>query len=224
MGKIDFNQYIIEIDELVSTNLYLKENFQKLPNYTIVKTNYQTRGVGQFGRVWESNYGENLLFSILIKKDLPFLVKDINPVFVSSLISLLSEFGVDAKFEYPNDVFVGNKKIAGFLIETKYSGPVVDYIIVGIGVNINQEEFTTTEATSLKNVLGKEFNINDVFKKYLKHLSNSILLANLMYLVRMNENEWNKNEKQIKLFIFLFQIIVKWLYLWYNLIYWEMEK
>lgn len=187
MSKIDFNQYIIEFDEIDSTNLYLKNNYQTLPNYTIVKTKYQTEGHGQFARVWESNYNENLLFSLLIKKDLPFVVKDANPVFVSALLALLDELGIEANFKYPNDIQVGGKKLAGILIETKFSGPNVDYVIIGIGLNVNQVDFKTPNAISLKNILNKDLDIDLVFKKLLKHLSNSVLLANLMYLVRMNE-------------------------------------
>ncbi|HHW99918.1 MAG TPA: biotin--[acetyl-CoA-carboxylase] ligase [Acholeplasmataceae bacterium] len=187
MSKIDFFQYVIEFDEIDSTNLYLKNNYQTLPNYTIIKTKYQTLGQGQFGRVWESNYNENLLFSLLIKKDLPFVVKDANPIFVSAILAMLDEFGIEASFKYPNDIQVGGKKLAGILIETKFSGPNVDYVIVGIGLNVNQTEFNAPNAVSLKNILGKDFDIDYVFKKLLKHLSNSVLLANLMYLVRMNE-------------------------------------
>ncbi|MCK9470421.1 MAG: biotin--[acetyl-CoA-carboxylase] ligase [Bacilli bacterium] len=187
MSKIDFNQYIIEFDEVDSSNLYLKNNYQTLPNYTIVRTKYQTAGHGQFARVWESDYDKNLLFSLLIKKDLPFVVKDANPVFVSALLSLLDELGIEADFKYPNDIIVGTNKLAGILIETKFSGPNVDYIIVGIGLNVNQEKFQSENAISLRNILGRDLDLDYVFKKFLKHLSNSVLLANLMYLVRMNE-------------------------------------
>src|SRR5690554_8185763 len=90
--RIDFLQYLMEFDIIDSTNEYLKNNYQKLPNFTIVKANYQTKGRGQFGRVWESNYNENLLFSLLIKKDLPFLTNDINPIVVSSIFNTLDEF------------------------------------------------------------------------------------------------------------------------------------
>lgn len=188
MSRIDFFQYIIDFDTLDSTNSYLKRNYQTLPNYTIVKTKYQTTGHGQFGRIWESEEGKNLLFSLLIKKDLPFLVKDANPVCVSAILGLLDELGIDATFKYPNDILVDSKKLAGVLIETKYSGPEVDYIIIGIGININQEKFNTENAVSLKQIIGKELDLDYVFKKFLRHLSQSVHLANLMYLVRMNED------------------------------------
>jgi len=187
MSKIDFNQYVIEFEEIDSTNLYLKRNYHSLPNYTIIKAKYQTMGHGQFGRVWESNYNENLLFSLLLKNDLPFVVKDANPVFVSAILALLDELGIDATYKYPNDIYVLDKKIAGILIETKFTGTNVDYVIVGVGLNVNQVTFNTPNANSLKNILGTNFDIDLIFKKLLKHLSNSVMLANLMYLVRINE-------------------------------------
>lgn len=187
MSKIDFLQYIIDFDQIDSTNLYLKNNYHTLPNYTIIRTKYQTMGHGQFGRAWESNPNENLLFSLLLKKDLPFVVKDANPVFVSAILALLDELGIEASYKYPNDIYVGDKKLAGILIETKFTGPEVDYVIIGVGLNVNQTTFNTPNAVSLKNLLKKDFDIDMIFKKLLKHLSNSVLLANLMYLVRMNE-------------------------------------
>ena len=189
MSKIDFNQYTIEFDEIDSTSIYLKNNYLTLPNYTVIKTKYQKAGHGQYGRVWESDYNQNLLFSLLIKKDLPFVVKDANPVFVSAILALLDELGIDGEFKYPNDIMVGSRKLAGILIETKYSGSNIDYIIIGIGLNINQTKFITENAISLKGILDRDFDVDYVFKKLLKHLSNSVLLANLMYLVRINEDK-----------------------------------
>ncbi len=189
MNKIDFNQYTIEFSELDSTNSYLKKKHNLLPNFTIVKADYQTFGYGQFGRQWESNKGENLLFSILLKGNLPFEVKDTSPVFVASIITTLEDYGIKANFIYPNDIFVDEKKIAGILIETKYSGLNLDYIIIGIGLNVNQENFTTPEAISMKKIKGIDFDREELFSKLLNNLSNSVLLSNLMYLVRYNEKE-----------------------------------
>lgn len=188
MSKIDFLQYLIEFDTIDSTNLYLKSNYKKLPNYTIVKAKYQTSGHGQFGREWESSNDQNLLFSLLIKKDLPFVIKDANPIIVSALLNLLDEFGIEGSFKYPNDIYVGDKKIAGILIETKYDNKDLEYMIIGIGLNINQNSYSTLSAISLKQILNKEQDINVIFKKLLKHLSNSVFLANLMYLGRADEN------------------------------------
>lgn len=188
MSKIDFFQYVIEFDTIDSTNKYLKTNYQNLPNYTIVKTKFQTGGLGQFGREWESTNDENLLFSLLIKKDLPFFVRDANPIIVSAILNLLDDFSIEGKYKYPNDILVGNKKIAGILIETKYEEKQLEYMIIGIGVNVNQMNFKTPNAISMKQVLNKDIEVNVLFQKLLKHLSNSVFLADLMYLGRVDEN------------------------------------
>lgn len=178
--RIEFLQYLIELDTIYSTNDYLKCNYQKIPNFTIVKANYQTKGHGQFGREWESNKNENLMFSILIKKNLPFITNDINPIIVSAILNTLDEYDIDAQFKYPNDIFVSNKKIAGILIETKYDNNDLEYMIIGIGLNINQDKFKITSAISLKQIIKKEIDINHVFQRLVKHISNNVLLDNLM--------------------------------------------
>lgn len=188
MSKIDFCQYVIELDSVDSTNNYLKNHYYQLPNYTIVRAKHQTKGHGQFGRAWESNDNENLLLSILIKKDLPFVVRDANPIIISAILNLLDDLGIEGRFKYPNDIYVNDKKISGILMETKYTGLDLEYLIIGIGININQTEFENSNAISLKQILKKDFEIDKIFQQLLKYLSNSVLLANLMYLVRMNEN------------------------------------
>ena len=187
MSKIDFLQYFLEFDSISSTNAYIKQNYLQLPNFTVVKAKYQTDGHGQFGRVWESDYDRNLLFSLLIKKDLPFLIKDINSLVVSALLNTLDDYGIEAIFKYPNDILIGSKKVAGILIETKFDNKQLEYMIIGVALNINQEKFETPNAISLKHLTKNEININDVFKKFFKHLSNNVLLANLLYLGRVSE-------------------------------------
>lgn len=177
--RVDFLQYLVELDIIDSTNDYLKQNYQQLPNFTIAKANYQTNGHGQFGRVWESKYKQNLMISILIKKELPFLNNDVNPIIVSSILNTLDEFDIVAHYKYPNDIYVGHKKMAGILIETKYDENL-KYMIIGIGLNVNQAEFETTNAVSMKQILNKDCDLDYVFKRLLKHLSNNVLLVNLM--------------------------------------------
>ncbi len=180
--RIDFLQYVIEFDTVDSTNQYLKHHYKTLPNCTIVKANYQTRGHGQFNRYWESNYKENLMFSLLIKKELPFPLSDISPIVVSAIINTLDELNINAYYQEPNDIYVGHHKIAGILIETKYDNQELEYMIIGIGLNVNQDEFETLNAISIKKLLKKECDLDKVFKRLLKHLSNNVLLVNLMNL------------------------------------------
>lgn len=182
MSKMDFKQYILEFDQLDSSNQYIKNNYLQLPNYTIIKTKYQTAGHGQFNRPWESEYDKNLLFSLLIKKELPFYSNDVNPIVVCALLNTLDEFNIEAHYQFPNDILVNNKKISGVFIETKYNNQVLEYMIIGVGLNINQIHFKNNNVTSIKQILKQEISVEKCFDLFLTHLSNNIRLANLMYL------------------------------------------
>ena len=156
--------YFSEID---STNKFLKEHYNTLENFTFARADYQTLGKGRNDRVWNSNKGENLLFSLLIK--------DAHLVNKGGLLSLLASIGVAKSIEelgissvsikWPNDVYIGDKKVCGILLE----GQVPNYIVIGIGLNVNQDEFVgeyRTTPTSLKIELGKFINL-DTFKENL---------------------------------------------------------
>ncbi len=160
----------IEFEEIDSTNDYLKANYQRLSHLTVVRAKYQTKGRGQFDRSWESDKDKNLLISLLLKDYIP-TSNDINLMVVSAIIATMQAFGVDgARFKYPNDVYLDDFKLAGMLIESKYNGTNPEYMIIGIGVNINQENFASPTARSLKSIVKKDIDIADFAK---------ILLANL---------------------------------------------
>ena len=127
-------------EELESTNKYLKENYNLLPNFTFVSTSFQTRGKGREERIWTANKGENLLFSLLLK----------SPKYASKggYMSLIASYSVanvlekkyhltNVEIKWPNDVYVNDKKICGILLE----GNIPTYLIAGIGLNVNQEKF-----------------------------------------------------------------------------------
>jgi BirA family biotin operon repressor/biotin-[acetyl-CoA-carboxylase] ligase len=81
----------------------------------------------------------------------------------------------NVSIKWPNDIYAGNKKIAGILIENNIRGSQWTFAVVGIGLNINQEEFSYLKtATSMKNELKKEFKVNMVLKQLLKKLASSL--------------------------------------------------
>jgi len=178
-NKIDFKKNIIFFQTLDSTNDFLKREFENLSNHTVVVAEYQTHGRGQFERVWESNAKENLLCSILIRDDHFVVRKMMNPLIVSALIASLNEYGIEATYKAPNDIYVGEDKIAGVLIETKYENTTMIYTIVGIGLNVNQTDFQTPNATSIKKVTGKVHRIQSVLEKMLTHISNYLFMLTL---------------------------------------------
>lgn len=164
---------IIAFDEIDSTNNYLINNYQKLQSYTIVKTNFQTKGRGQFKRGWFSNKGENLLFSILLKDILIKQIDLIKNIVKDSLLKLLEQYNIKGTFKEPNDILVNHKKILGILIETKTKNhEEFDYVVIGIGININQKEFIDLNATSFYNINEKEYNKNEILQEFLKIILN----------------------------------------------------
>ncbi|MDD4686329.1 MAG: biotin--[acetyl-CoA-carboxylase] ligase [Clostridia bacterium] len=173
--KLDFFQNFIQFDEINSTNDFLKKNHKYLPNFTIIKAGFQTKGRGQFDKIWESDRNQNILISILFKKYLPSLMNNINHNIVNVIINTLKEYGItDATFKYPNDIIVQNNKIAGVLIETKYDNKNLEYMIIGIGININQENFKTSGAISLNNLIKRKIDLNEFICKFFEYLSRVI--------------------------------------------------
>lgn len=161
---------VVEFKRIESTNDYLKNNYQKLPTFTAVRTDYQTKGRGQFDRRWYSSYGKNLIFSLLLKDVLFDQLTLIKEWVKSSLFSLLGSYGLDVYFKEPNDIYVNDKKICGILIETKSNQTMFDYVIIGIGLNINQLFFPGLKATSMHIETKKSYSIRKVFSKLISNL------------------------------------------------------
>lgn len=152
---------VIQLDSIPSTNTYLKELIEEnpnLPNYTLVSAVEQTQGRGQKGNVWESRAGENLTISLYVRPNLHLAPKALP--FDISIIAALATRDVIAEYlplkevqiKWPNDLLIDEKKVAGILIENGFNGEELEYCIIGIGVNVNQDSFEGTfpiPATSL---------------------------------------------------------------------------
>ena len=143
-----------------STNTLLKEllaNGEWPEGERFLYTAFQTAGRGQAGNGWESEEGKNLLCSILLppKKEL----FDLNVLTAVAVQRLLGE-GFTIK--WPNDIYYGDKKVAGILIENAIIGNEIKYSIAGIGLNVNQTTFLSSapNPVSLKQISGKETDID----------------------------------------------------------------
>ena len=146
----------IFIEKLSSTNSHASYLLKKgkVQEGTVIHTNYQTAGRGQMGNTWESQYGKNLLFSIILY---PKTVKAERQFIISKLFSLalrdfISTIVADVFIKWPNDIIVRNDKIAGILIENAIIKNEIEYTVAGAGININQEKFSqgAKNPTSLK--------------------------------------------------------------------------
>lgn len=159
---------LLTFDELDSTNDYVKRNWEKLPNHTVVQALFQSKGRGQFERVWESEAGKNLLCSILIKEVLR--QEELMSFIVNSVIKLLSIYDIKVSIKEPNDIMIGKKKIAGILIERLFEGQNHLASIIGLGLNVNQTDFQETNATSMAIVKDREFNLSEIINYFLSCL------------------------------------------------------
>ena len=140
---------IIWLDTVESTNEYVKMHISALDNLSVVAAYSQTMGKGQGEHRWLSEPGMNLTFSILLTEEalshiLPKEQFIISALTALSLIEFLHEYGIKAKIKYPNDIYVGEKKICGTLIENSLKSNRFSWSIIGIGLNVNQVEFDTS--------------------------------------------------------------------------------
>ncbi len=127
---------------------------------TLIYTNFQSAGRGQKGSRWESEDGKNLLFSVILY---PSMVTPADQFIISIFISLgicdfLKPLAPGCKIKWPNDIYYGDDKIAGILIENSITGNTIVNSIAGIGLNINQEKFPEEipNPVSLKILTGVE--------------------------------------------------------------------
>ena len=123
----------IDFEAIDSTNTYLKHNHNNLEDFTFVSAKYQSKGRGRGSRVWKSENGTNLLFSLLIKEEsLINKFKEISIISAYSLIQVLEEkYHIpDLSIKWPNDIYYRDSKICGILLEA-VSSSSIDCLIVG---------------------------------------------------------------------------------------------
>ncbi len=153
---------LYSFDTVTSTNDKLKEllNKKELDEFTVVKAAMQTAGKGQTGNRWESEKGKNLTVSILLKPTFldPGIQFYISKIASLAILNTLNKYGIKALIKWPNDIYVDGKKIAGILIENSIMGTGLAESIVGIGLNINQKEFSSNvkNPVSMIHILQKE--------------------------------------------------------------------
>lgn len=145
MTDLTFKPNILHYLSLASTNEEMKRvaETSTLPNLSVVIADSQTKGRGQAGNSWESEDGKNLTFSIVIY---PKDVEILNQFLLSKMVSVaiaevLGEMAQGVSIKWPNDIYVGEKKICGILIENSIMGHTLSQTIIGIGLNVNQLQF-----------------------------------------------------------------------------------
>ncbi len=181
-------------ERLSSTNSHAAAMLRKsrVPEGTVVYTGYQTAGKGQAGNKWESEENKNLLLSVILY---PSLIRADRQFLISKVISLgVSDFVKshvsDVTIKWPNDIYAGNEKIAGILIENSIIRNEIDHTIAGIGININQEHFPRhlPNPTSLKLITGVEYDLEKCLNELIAKLDARYKLLLYSRTARIDED------------------------------------
>lgn len=182
------------LEEVRSTNTWLLEALahgEEFADGTVVWTSRQTAGRGQVGNSWEAEPEKNLSMSMLLKPTMihpreQFVISELTALSVRKTVEgMLTEVlacnsrtdlqHVPVSIKWPNDIYVGDEKIAGILIENQLQGAQLSHSILGIGLNINQEHWigNAPNPTSLKRIAAKVWGIEMDFdvEKVLLHLT-----------------------------------------------------
>ena len=172
----------IHFDVIDSTNTYLKENYKNLDNFTFVDASFQTSGRGRNNRNWKSEKGENLLFSLLIKDEV--LINKFKSLSIISALSVIETINIDnLSIKWPNDVYYKDNKLVGILLEGVTTNKF-ECLIIGIGINVNQEEFIgdyKREPTSLYRILNRKVDIDKLKIKVYENIEHNFNLVKKEY-------------------------------------------
>lgn len=137
---------IIWLGEVDSTNSEARRHISDIDNLSVVSALSQSQGRGQMGNTWSSAPGENLTFSIVMKPEGLNAIRARDQFVLSeaaalTIVEFLSGHDIQAEIKWPNDIYVGNRKICGMLIENSLRGDSISHSIIGIGLNVNQRNF-----------------------------------------------------------------------------------
>lgn len=186
------NMKILHFEEVSSTNTILRDMMADGCDIagTVVVAGHQTAGKGMGENRWESKPGENLLFSIalnvsFLKAEEQFRISQAVAVAILNVISpkLLTPSNssnslnsLNSSIKWPNDIYVGSKKLAGILIQNSISGMMMQTTIIGIGLNVNQLKFgkDIPNPVSLKMLTRSGFDLKSLFDELIVNIKNAV--------------------------------------------------
>ena len=190
---------ILLFDEINSTNVYLYDKMTEKSDIAdvVVVANHQTAGRGMDKNRWESEKGKNLLFSIALNVN--YLEAEnqfkISQAVSVAIVETLSKLIDNQKLfiKWPNDIYFGDKKLAGMLIQNTIEGRMMGVTIIGIGLNVNQIKFSKNipNPVSLKQISGEDYDLDDLLNLLTKNIKSSV------ESLRLAENQAEIDRKYI---------------------------
>lgn len=153
----------------------------KIDNGTIILADSQNKGRGTKENIWYTGIGKNIAMTLIIFPKCNIQMLDgLTKLIAECIVNTISElYNYELTIKYPNDVFLNGKKIAGILTETSTSKNKVNHILIGIGFNVNEDNFNTDTvniATSLKREYDKEFSREEIIKRFLEIFESNVRL------------------------------------------------
>lgn len=171
---------IIIPDSVESTNEYLKNlGMNKEKEGTVVVSMEQTKGKGRLGRSWTTEKNKSLALSVLLRPNLtPQEACGITPLAGLAVCKVINDFClIDSKIKWPNDIVVNSKKLCGILSEMEVKEDKVDYVVIGIGINLYNSIFEDelSHATSVFLESGRRIDVNKFVAKLLKSIEDIVM-------------------------------------------------
>lgn len=173
------------LDKVNSTNTFCKElTNTNFINPTLVISDTQTLGRGTKGRSWISPKNKGLWFSLLIKPNFSIDKLSLIPAITSvALCETFEALDINTTIKWPNDIYLTNKKLCGILTESNLYNNSIDYLIIGVGINVNLEisdlgEDLCNIATSLKIEFNRTFSRNEILNLFLENFFNIYSMLN----------------------------------------------
>ena len=167
----DWRNRCIRLDQVDSTNAHLINMLKSedVLEGTSVVTDFQLDGRGQRGKGWSAQQGKSLCFSIVLYPD--FIAPNgqftLNMMISVALLKALKTYVEDLSIKWPNDIYYGEQKLAGILIQNIIAAEKIDNSVVGIGVNVNETSFPDDlpNPVSLNNILDVDLEIEQVHQR-----------------------------------------------------------
>lgn len=157
------------LDDIPSTNTYLKEQAHFLSDRTIVLANQQSSGRGRYDRQFKSVRDKGIYCSFLLKN---VKTKQLTPLsFACALalaLSIHELYQIKVQIKWPNDLLLNKKKLAGILIETMHQADAMD-VVIGFGLNVYHQDFENLNATSLEEAYPGTLDRNQFLIHFFKH-------------------------------------------------------
>ncbi|MBI5975368.1 biotin--[acetyl-CoA-carboxylase] ligase [Staphylococcus canis] len=171
-------QKVYSYDSVDSTQQVAKASLMKENGAFLVVSDEQTKGTGRFKRPWQSPKGKGLWMSLVLKPDIPFSMLTTFNLFISlAICETIQSFSEDlVQIKWPNDIYIGKRKVCGFLTEMIANADGIDAIICGIGINVNHnlDDFELPLQSTATSVKLHHHNENINRYRFLKTLLNHI--------------------------------------------------